>query len=293
MTAVVVTGAGGQLGRDLCRADWAEATTVTGLTRAELDITDAEAVRWRLDELAPDVIVNAAAYTAVDRAEKEPELAHRINADAVGHLARWVDDAGARLVQISTDYVFDGEKEGWYVESDPVHPLGVYGETKAEGEARAREAARHVILRTAWVYGALGANFVTTMRRLADERGHLRVVADQVGCPSATADLAAAIGKLVAQDPIGEAVGTFHLASPTAASWYDFARSILADAIGAGLHVEPIPTSEYPTPAARPQNSRLASDVIQSAHGIGVRSWQDALPDVIAELDHQEARDTP
>lgn len=288
MTTVVVTGAGGQLGRDLCRTNWPGGTPVTGLTRSELDITDADAVRWRLDELAPDVIVNAAAYTAVDRAESERDLAHRVNADAVGHLARWADDADARLIHISTDYVFDGTKDGWYVETDPIAPLGVYGASKAAGEDRARDATRHVILRTAWVYGALGSNFVTTMRRLAGAHKELRVVADQIGCPTSTPDLASAITQLVAQDPAGEAVGTFHLASPDAATWHEFALAILADAIDDGLQVRRISTAEYPTPAARPQNSRLCSDVIRSAHGIGVRSWHDALTDVLAELDRRE-----
>lgn len=293
MTRVLVTGAGGQLGRELCRAAWPGHVSVTGATRADLDITSPDAVTRALTELAPDVVVNAAAYTAVDRAESEPDLARLVNADAVGHLAHWAEAAGARLIHVSTDYVFDGTKDGWYVETDPLAPIGVYGRTKADGEDLARVATRHVILRTAWVYGALGQNFVTTMRRLATTHDELRVVADQVGCPTATNDLAAAIVDLVAQEQAQEATGTFHLASPSDATWHEFATAILADAIAGGLTVEPISTAEYPTPAARPQNSRLASDVIQSAYGIGVRSWHDALPDVIAELDQQKARDTP
>lgn len=293
MTHVLVTGAGGQLGRELCRADWDEGVTVTGLARADLDITDADAVTERLDALAPDVVVNAAAYTAVDLAESEPDLARLVNADAVGHLARWVEHADARLVHFSTDYVFDGTKDGWYVETDPVAPLGVYGRTKANGEDLARTATRHVILRTAWVYGALGSNFVTTMRRLARERAELGIVADQIGCPTATGDLATAVVDLLAQDRTTEASGTFHLASPTSATWHEFATAILAGPIADGLRVDPITTADYPTPAARPQNSRLASDVMKDAHGIGLRPWQDALIDVIGELDQREARDTP
>ncbi len=284
MTVVLLTGAAGQLGRDLLRTDWAEGTELVPRDRADLDVADADAVARDLDAIGPEVIVNAAAYTNVDGAESEPELAHAVNADGVGNLARWADANDARLVHISTDYVFDGTKDGWYVESDPIAPLGAYGRSKAAGEEQARLAARHLILRTAWVYGAHGHNFVRTMLRLGAERDELNVVADQRGCPSATADLAAAIATLVHQSRATEASGTYHLASPTEASWHEFASAILAPHIADGLQVHPITTDQYPTPAARPANSRLDSSALAAATGVRLRPWTDALTEVLAEL---------
>lgn len=292
MTDVLITGAGGQLGAELVRAAWPPDVRLTPLTRHDLDITDPGAVATALDRVGPDVVVNAAAYTAVDRAESEPDIARSVNVDGVEHLASRVESAGARLVHLSTDYVFDGTKDGWYTEDDPIAPLGVYGTTKALGEERARKATRHVILRTAWVYGALGPNFVVTMRRLAREHDTLRVVGDQIGCPTATADLAAAIVAIVGQDSSAEAQGTFHLASPTAATWHEFALAILADNVAAGLTIESITTADYPTAAARPQNSRLSSDSIRMGHGIGARDWRDALPEVIRELNDRQVERT-
>ena len=284
MTVVLLTGAAGQLGQDLLRTPWADDTRLVARSRAELDIADGDAVGRDLDAVNPDVIVNAAAYTNVDRAEAEPEVAHAINADGVGHLARWADVNDARLVHVSTDYVFDGTKDGWYDESDPIAPLGAYGRSKAAGEDQARLAGRHVILRTAWVYGAHGHNFVRTMLRLAAEREELNVVGDQRGCPSATADLASAIVTLAQQSRDGETSGTYHLASPTEASWHEFASAILAPQIAAGLEVRPITTDQYPTPAARPANSRLDSTALAAAADVQLRPWADALSEVLAEL---------
>lgn len=285
MTRVLITGAAGQLGRELRRFPWPDGTTLLGTDRGALDITDEAALRTFVGNERPDVIVNAAAYTAVDRAEEEPELAEAVNHLAVASMASAADQVGARLIQISTDYVFDGSKDGWYVETDPVKPLGVYGATKARGEDAARRASRHLVLRTAWVYGALGQNFVRTMVRLARERDDLGVVDDQVGCPSCTIDLAAAIAELATEAVADELSGTFHLASPTEATWYQFACAVLADDIAAGrVTVRPIPTSDYPTPAARPANSRLDSSALEASRGIRLRPWQDALPDVVAEI---------
>ena len=283
MTRIVVTGAGGQVGAELARSTaWADDDQVTTLTRAALDITDDQAVTATLDRLRPDVVVNAAAYTAVDAAEDDEETARSVNATAVGHLADWAEAAGARLIHVSTDYVFDGTKDDWYVETDAIAPIGAYGRTKAAGEAAARRATDHVILRTAWVYGALGNNFVATMLRLGHERDELAVVADQTGCPTSAADIANAIIRLVDEAP--DVRGTYHLASPTPVTWHEFATAILADRIDAGLVVRPITTAEYPTPAARPANSRLDSSALRGVSGIGVRNWQDALGEVVAEL---------
>lgn len=285
MTRALITGAEGQLGRDLMVAAWPAETEVVGFDRGGLDITNAATVEDVLDGTKPDVIINAAAYTKVDQAELEPEIAEAVNVAGVAHLATWARRAGARLVHVSTDYVFDGTKDGWYVENDPIAPLGVYGASKARGEEQARTVDRHLVLRTAWVYAAHGHNFVHTMRRLAKDRTELSVVADQVGCPSSTPDLAAAIVALVGADPSAEVSGTYHLASPTAASWHEFACAILEKEIDDGLKIWPISTAEYPTPAARPANSRLASDALADVTGIRLRPWRDALAEVLGALD--------
>lgn len=253
-----------------------------------LDVTSTWSVNLQVETTQPDVIVNAAAYTAVDQAESEPELAAAVNVAGAANLADAASAAGALLVHISTDYVFDGTKDGWYLESDPVAPLGVYGRTKAEGEERARLAPRHLILRTSWVYGALGANFVATMRRLGSTHDQLRVVDDQVGCPTAAADIASAILRLTGDGGTNAPIGTYHLASPRAATWYEFAQTILADRIEAGLELNAIPTSEYPTPAQRPANSRLDSSAMEEVSGIRLPSWHDSVRAVIAELNDQD-----
>ncbi|MGI9624538.1 MAG: dTDP-4-dehydrorhamnose reductase [Acidimicrobiales bacterium] len=285
MTRILITGANGQLGRELVRAPWASNVELTALDRSRLDVTNTWGVKSQVESSEPDVIVNAAAYTAVDQAESEPELATAVNVAGVANLADAATAAGALLIHISSDYVFDGTKDGWYIESDPVAPLGVYGRTKAEGEDRARLAPRHLILRTAWVYGALGPNFVATMRRLGSTHEELRVVNDQIGCPTAAADIASAICRLSAEGGKNAPIGTFHLASPESATWYEFAETILADRIESGLELEPILTSQYPTAAKRPANSRLDSSAIEEVSGIRLPSWHDSVPAVVAELD--------
>jgi dTDP-4-dehydrorhamnose reductase len=291
-TRILVTGAAGQVGAELMRAAWPTGVAVTGVDRRGLDITDADAVDALVAEFAPEIIVNAAAYTAVDRAETEPELAEAVNATGVAHLAAAANRHGCRLIHISTDYVFDGTKDGWYVETDPVAPLGVYGATKLAGEQAAATAERHLILRTAWVYGALGANFVATMLRLGAERDELAVVADQHGCPTAAVDIAAAIVDLVTAGLDGDDLaGIFHLASPEEATWHDFACAILEQHIASGrLDVRAIPTTDYPTPAARPANSRLDSTAIADAAGIVLPAWSTTMPAVRAELIEQAER---
>lgn len=288
---VLVTGAMGQLGGELLRARWPDGVTVVPTDHADLDVTDRAEVRAAVEEMQPAVIVNAAAYTAVDRAEDEPDLAEAVNALAVEYLAEAANAAGARLIHVSTDYVFDGTKNGWYVETDPIAPLGVYGHTKARGEDAARGAARHLILRTAWVYGALGHNFVATMLRLAGTRDDIAVVDDQVGCPTAAVDLAAAIVQLIGEPAARELHGTYHLASPTHASWFELARAVLADEEAQGVvTVRPITTAEFPSRARRPANSRLDSSAILRARGIRARPWADALPEVASEIRESMAR---
>ncbi len=284
---VVVTGANGQLGRELMRARWPRGTELVGWSSSELDITRADVVRARFEEIGPDVIVNAAAYTKVDLAEDEPDRARSVNATAVGNLATAADASDALLIHVSTDYVFDGSKEGWYVEDDPIAPLGVYGATKADGEKEALAARRSLVLRTAWVYGALGSNFVTTMLRLGAERDELGVVADQWGCPTSAADIAHAIVELVTIERSGGLEHRlFHVAAPDDTSWHRFATTIFElSSAGFSGSCNPLTTAEYPTRARRPANSRLATDRLAETLGHRLPPWRASLAAVISELE--------
>ena len=288
-TRIVVLGAGGQLGRELLRLDWPAATTVTGYTSSQLDITDATGVRERLLALEPHVVVNAAAYTKVDAAEDDEDRAMAVNGTAVGYLASVAAAVDAMLVHVSTDYVFDGTKPDWYVETDPIRPLGVYGRSKAAGELAARSAPKSVTLRTAWVYGALGSNFVATMLRLARERDELGVVDDQRGCPTSAGDLAVAIAQLVERTRGGAKPpphALYHLATPTEATWHELAMATFdASASGFAGTCRKLTTAEYPTKATRPANSRLASHQIEKDLGIALPPWEESLPQVVAELE--------
>jgi dTDP-4-dehydrorhamnose reductase len=287
VTRVLVCGAGGQLGRELQRVPWPPGFEIHAASLEQLDITDESAVAALVDQLRPAVIVNAAAYTAVDRAEDEPATAFAVNAAAIGHLVHAAERSGARLLHVSTDYVFDGTKPGWYVESDPVMPLGVYGSSKAEGERLALQYSGSTVLRTAWLFGALGQNFVTTMLRLARERPMIGVVADQHGCPTAAKDLATALVR-VAQASLDGAIdgGLFHLTSPVPGTWHDFAAAIF-DTSRHGFHGEfrKLTTAEYPTRARRPANSRLDSSLIETKLGIRLPDWHDSLVEVVRELE--------
>jgi len=279
VTRVLVTGADGQLGRSIAdrQADPRfEHLSVVTYTRRSLDLTDPSTVERSMDEFRPNVVVNTAAFNAVDAAEHDAATANAVNADAVGRLAAACNDHDVRLVHLSTDYVFDGTGTGWYVESDPIAPLGVYGHSKAAGEEAARLRTDHLILRTAWLYGRHGHNFVKTMLRLGTERAELAVVSDQVGCPTSTHDLADAVLRLVDHD----LTGTFHLAGREEASWHRFASAIFACA-DLPVAVEPISTAEFPTPAPRPPNSRLDSTALETATGIRLPGWSTALPPVV------------
>lgn len=287
MTRVLVTGAGGQVGRELLRAAWPESTDVVGFTSSELDITDPAAVERTVADTEPDVLVNAAAYTAVDAAEDDEARATAVNATAVGHLAAAADTVDAFLVHLSTDYVFDGTKPDPYVEDDPIAPIGAYGRSKAAGEAAALDAADSVVLRTAWVYGALGNNFVRTMLRLAGERDTLGVVGDQVGSPTSAADIAATIVELVArraEEPLPHRL--YHLAAPDTASWHEFAMATFAaSAAGFDGVCNELTTDQYPTKAVRPANSRLNTTRLTTLLGHPLPSWTSSLPRVVAEME--------
>ena len=282
---VLVTGADGQLGR-LLRATAPAGMQVTAWTRADLDIGDAVAVGERIGRLAPELILNAAAYTAVDKAESEPELAVRVNAEGPAHLAAAAREVGARLVQVSTDFVFDGLSSSPYRPDAATAPLGVYGRTKREGELAVLAALpdHSLIVRTAWVYAAEGRNFLHTMLRLMRERGVVRVVADQVGTPTAARPLAQALWQLAARG----ATGIHHWTDAGVASWYDFAVAIAEEAVVFGLlpggvTVTPIATVDYPTPARRPAYSVLDKTSLAS-FGLTPIHWRQSLRATLQEV---------
>ena len=282
MTDVLVTGADGQLGTALgiAAADF-EDVVVHGFGRDRLDVTDRGAVVDLVRRLRPDVIVNAAAFAATDAAEAALERAFAVNATAVEHLAAAANEVGAVLAQISTDYVFDGAKSGWYVEDDPAGPLNTYGASKVAGEVAARSAERHLILRTSWLYSEHSACFPRTMRTLARRGEPITVVDDQVGCPTAAADVATAILDVCRSDP---PTGTFHVAGAEEASWFEFATAVLADEIAGGLVVTPITSAAYGAAATRPPNSRLDSSAWRQVTGSAPRGWRAALPGVLHSL---------
>ncbi|MBW4492786.1 MAG: dTDP-4-dehydrorhamnose reductase [Oscillatoria princeps RMCB-10] len=286
---ILIAGITGQLGQELS-STLAGAGNITGCGRDTLDLAHPDSIRRVMREVQPDLIVNAGAHTAVDRAESEPELATAINATGPGILAEEAHKLGATLIHISTDYVFDGIISRPYLETDPTNPLGVYGKSKLAGEEAIRAAGgHHIILRTAWVYGAFGkSNFVKTMLRLGAERQEIRVVADQVGSPTWTGDLAGAIAQLISRiSP--EIAGTYHCTNSGVASWYDFAVAIFeeAGALGFPLKVErviPISTAEYPTPARRPAYSVLSCAKITAVLGTHPPHWRSGLRKMLAEL---------
>jgi dTDP-4-dehydrorhamnose reductase len=291
---IAVFGGSGQLGRELVRRAGADGVALTAFERSAVDIAEQDAVARALDTARPSLVVNAAAYTKVDLAEKEIAAAERGNVLGPQALARACAAAGIPLVHISTDYVFDGSKIGPYVESDPVDPLGVYGRTKAAGEAAVREAlAQHVILRTAWVYGEFGHNFLKTIVRLAGERDELRIVADQRGCPTSTRDLARAILSIAPRLIASEAVwGTYHFAGTGTTTWHGFAARIVAaqaPLTGRRPQVTAIATADYPTPARRPANSTFDCTRFAEVFGLCARPWGDEVDEItVAVVEDQQ-----
>lgn len=275
---ILVTGGGGQVARALAAASGARDLRVVG--RPDFDFDRPDTLRAVLDAARPSLVVNAAAYTAVDQAEQEADAAFRANRDGPAALAAWCAAHGARLIHISTDYVFDGTKGAPYGEDDATSPTGVYGASKLAGEQAVLESgARALILRTAWVYAATGRNFVLTMLNAARRTDRLRVVADQHGCPTAAADLAAAILALAdAWD--GEGGGLYHAAGSGATTWHGLAEAVFARAATHGLArptVTPIATGDWPTPARRPADSRLDCRRLARDFGVVLPAWQDSV----------------
>lgn len=285
---VLITGSAGQVGWELQRAK-PGGVTLLAMSRAELDITDRQQVARVMAEAKPDWVINASAYTAVDKAESEPELAAAINAQGAGNLAEIAAEQGAQLVQISTDFIFDGCNSSPYQSSDATNPLGVYGATKLAGEQQVQAVFGDdaLIIRTAWVYSAHGNNFVKTMLRLMAERDVLGVVQDQVGTPTWAAELANVIYRAVAND----LRGVFNWTDTGVASWYDFAVAIEQLGRQAGLlteptRVNPIPASAYPTPAARPAYSVLDKDSLRKAVNYTGLHWRVALEQMLKDVQH-------
>jgi len=297
-----VTGANGQVGGEVARELDGRADVVAQ-DRASLDIADPASIAAGVREARPDVIVNCAAYTAVDRAETDREAAHAANAVGPGVLAAEAKRCGALLVHFSTDYVYDGSKRSPYVETDAVHPLSVYGATKLEGErAVAASGAAHVILRTSWVYGARGKNFLFTMLRLGRERPELRVVDDQRGAPTSSRALARVVREILDRggdtdeltraevDQVAAASGIYHATAAGSTTWFGFAQAIFEEMQRqrrldfAAPRLTAISTAEYPTPAKRPANSVMSNERLRNAFGVTLADWRDSLCEVVSAL---------
>lgn len=282
---ILVTGVHGQVGHALWQAFRAQSIEIIPLDRAALDLTDVDAIRDVLRHYQPDLIINPAAYTAVDQAESEPALAYAINATAPKVMAEEAVKLNARLIHFSTDYVYDGNKQGAYAETDLTAPLSVYGKSKLAGEDAIRASGvAHLIFRTSWVYGAYGKNFFKTILRLAAERDSLKIVADQLGAPTSSTSIAQALLALIPQWQ--KQNGVYHLVNSGETSWYGFALAIIEAYqqlnLVPPLRVKPtdvhaITTREYPTPAVRPANSRLETTKLMRDFGVCLPDWNQAL----------------
>lgn len=289
---LLITGAQGQVGKELTQTANEKGFDVVAAGRAELDITQAQSVENYIMQCQPDIVINAAAFTAVDNAETEQNLAFAINRDGAKNIANACKKQNIPLLHISTDYVFDGTKSEPYSEDDSVSPLGIYGESKWQGEEAIRKILNnYLILRVAWVFGAQGNNFVKTMLRLGNNRDELNVVADQFGGPSPAKNIAQTLINLVEQYQKNNTLawGTYHYCGNSKTTWYDFAGEIFKQAFELGLldkevKVNPITTAEYPTAAKRPGNSMLNCTKLKTTFGIEMPEWKEALKQVLKEL---------
>jgi len=282
MKKILVTGVGGQLGFDVVKALRASDTPyeVLGADIADFDITNLQATQAFIKNFAPDVVVHCSAYTAVDKAESEIELCNHVNVVGSKNIASVCRELGAQMVYISSDYVYNGQGTLPFEVTEPTNPLSVYGKSKLDGELAAAEVLKELyIIRTSWVFGANGNNFVKTMLRLGKERDSLSVVADQIGSPTYTPDLADFIVFLLQTGKFG----VYHFSNEELCSWYEFAKEIFAQA-GLAVEVKPIVTSEYKTAAQRPLNSRLSKKSVYNIGYSRIASWKDALKRYLAEL---------
>ena len=289
---ILLFGADGQVGWEL-RRSLATLGRVRPLVRRDVDLADADAIRQAIRAVRPSVVVNAAAYTAVDRAEQEPELARRLNATAPAVVAEEANACEALLVHYSTDYVFDGTKSAPYVEDDATNPLSVYGRTKLEGEVALQAArGRHLVFRTSWVFSARGGNFLRTILHLARERLELSVVADQIGAPT-SAEMIADVSARAIVAAHREAIepGIYHLTARGETSWHGYATHVVRRAAGLGASlaltegaIRAIPTTAYPLPATRPANSRLATDRIERSLGVYLPEWEEFVDRALREI---------
>jgi dTDP-4-dehydrorhamnose reductase len=289
MTALLVFGGGGQLSREIAAHAANFGISASVLQRSEADIANGKIVADCIAFSKPDVVVNAAAYTNVDKAESHREQAFLVNGTGPGVLAEACAERGVPLVHISTDYVFDGSKPAAYVEDDPIAPLNVYGHSKAAGESAIRtNHEQHLILRTSWLYSIHGGNFLKTILRRGREDAELRVVSDQRGCPTGAADLADAILRIVPRLAAAEPVwGTYHFAGTGVTTWHGFATEIIAaqaSATGIRPVVHAVPSAEYPTPARRPRNSELDSSLFASTFGFRAKDWRERTREVVKTL---------
>ena len=277
---VLVTGVKGQLGYDLCRILTQRGIAHCGADIDDFDITDAEATDRFITDYAPDAIIHCSAFTAVDRAEDEPALCHSVNAEGTANIARVAARIGAKMLYISTDYVFSGEGEEPFLPDSPTAPLSVYGKTKLEGEEAVRSATnRHFIVRISWVFGINGNNFIKTMLRLSETREELNVVSDQIGSPTYTYDLSTLLCDMIET----ERYGTYHATNEGLCSWAELAEETMR-AAGRTTRINRIPTSAYPTKARRPLNSRMSKDCLDAAGFSRLPHWKDALARYLKEL---------
>jgi len=285
---IIVTGCQGQVGQELIQKAQALHWDVIGVNHQSLDITDPEAVNSTIKQVNPDAVINAAAYTAVDKAETEKALAFAVNRDGPENLAKACSQMDIPLLHYSTDYVFDGRKTTAYAETDPTAPLGVYGESKLAGEhAIVESCEKYLIFRTSWVFSVHGSNFVKTMLKLGAEREELGIVADQFGKPASASEIAR-ISLHILQQPIKD-WGIYHLAQPDPISWHGFAQALFKQASDEGIalklkDIRAITTADYPTPAKRPANSVLDCQVLEQTFKLNIRPWRESLAQVIKEL---------
>jgi dTDP-4-dehydrorhamnose reductase len=296
MRRILITGGSGQLGTELQNLDWPEDVCVSAPSRTELSLTSPSAVDKAFAETQYALVINAAAYTAVDKAEDETAEAFAANALAPAVLADVTRKAGIPMIQVSTDYVFDGLAADWYSEDSSTTPQGVYGASKLAGEYAALTGnPRTIVLRTAWVFSPHGSNFVKTMLRVGAQSGKVRVVADQSGCPSSAADIADAIRHIALRlmdDEANGPSGVYHFVNAGEATWHEFAQEIFSQSLALGgreVEATAIMTSEYPTRARRPKNSRLSTRRLTADFGITPRPWREALADTMTELSERNA----